>query len=182
MDQIWILKLESMEYQNIMSVQMVMNFFDDGLKDYKESTFKHLHQKLQGTLQHVRQMCPGNCSKNIGDLRNWCHTCSTWRTGILGNHRNRGHVARAFDWTRIDSSKWPTDFKEVMKVFYPKWWKPLFNDEDISVTLNAMSNYVEFKDVSAISNLREIRNKSHHEVSLTNKLKQSYCIKIIHFL
>ena len=182
MDQVWEMALEPREKQNVISVQMAMNCLNDGLKDYREAMFQRLHNRLQATLLHVQQVCPGNCSKNIADVRNWCHTCSAWRTAILGSHRHRTRTARSHDWTKFDSSKWPTDFKEVMKVFNPELWKPLFNDEDISVTLNAMLNCAEFTNTLGLSTLREIRNKCHHQISFSDNIRHSYCTKIITFL
>ncbi|KAK3086355.1 hypothetical protein FSP39_017340 [Pinctada imbricata] len=118
-------------------VRWALESFNFGIKDYFEDTFRKFHDDLHNNVVQTRGVCCQKCSKHK-PVEDWCSLCSEWRNGILAKHVFRSTVK--VNWKNIDSSKLPSDIKEVKKVFLPNWYKGKLDSNDLSSCLNIMTN------------------------------------------
>lgn len=190
------LKFDDVKKQNRISVIFALEFVVDGISKFKDDEFSNVHNKLVVMQQHFNYppcMDPNNpCSqKHSRDLRNWCPTCIGWRTSILNSHKDRGTIGRyGADWSKIDSSKWPSDLKEVEKCYNPKWCNAsknaMYNDGDVAVIIGKIINCVDIRSLfqSTIdpNNIRIIRNTVHHDREISETDKKRHCQTMLDFL
>ncbi|XP_052091270.1 uncharacterized protein LOC127728091 [Mytilus californianus] len=181
--------------QNVISVLFSLEYMVDGISKFTDDEFKQHHIRLVNRLHHLNQPCTGtvSCSILFKDEQNWCRTCSGWRTTILCSHKNRSVIGRqGYDWSKINSSKWPTDSKEVEKCYNPNWCNSLKganpNPDDVSVLIGKLINC---NDVRALlqnskvdpDRIRRIRNKIVHNVRDVTKVeKEQYCQDMLDLL
>ena len=103
--------------QNWISVLYSFACLAEGIKPYTRDQFVKLHAKFQGVTRHIRTACysatPCSCKRY---LRDWCQICAEWRKMIIECHV---HECYGSDWSKVDSSKWPSDSLEIEKCFHP---------------------------------------------------------------
>ncbi|CAC5397681.1 unnamed protein product [Mytilus coruscus] len=184
------MQFDDIKKQNMISVLFSLEYMVDGISKFTDDEFKHHHIRLANRLHHLNQPCTGtvSCSILFKDEQNWCSTCSGWRTTILCSHKNRSVIGRqGSDWSKINSSKWPTDSKEVEKCYNPNWCNSLKganpNPDDVSVLIGKLINC---NDVRALfqnskvdpDRIRRIRNKIVHNVRDVTNGKKNNTAKI----
>ncbi|VDI10370.1 Hypothetical predicted protein [Mytilus galloprovincialis] len=176
--------LEKSEKQNWTSVLYSLTLFAKGIERYVNDKIDVLHGTLRNQLHFITQNCVRSCSIHEPDLRNWCHTCLQWKTSILNHHKNRNVLAKQkFNWTCMDSAKWPIDPREFQKCFYPEWCfttRTTPNLVDVSVLVGCMINCTEFN--KNIDKVRKIRNEVSHNSTVSDNKRTRYCQTLLNFL
>lgn len=176
--------LEKSEKQNWTSVLYALTLFANGIEKYVNDKFGFLHGTLNKQLNFITQNCVRSCSIHEPDLRNWCHTCLQWKTAILNYHKNRNVLAKQkFNWTFMDSAKWPLDPREVQKCFYPDWCftaKKIPDLTNVSVLIGCMINCTEFN--KNVDQIRRIRNEVSHNDTVSDEERQIYCQTLLNYL
>lgn len=188
------MQFDDIKKQNMMSVLFSLEYVVDGISKFTEDEFKLHHIRLVTMLNHMNlPPCTGTVSCSIllkKDLRNWCQTCLQWRTTILSSHKHRSWIKP--DWSKINSSEWPTDSKEVEKCYNPNWCSSMKgtspNPNDISVLVGKLMNCT---DINALfqnyrvgpERINEIRNKVFHNLrDVKTDEKDQYCQDMLDFL
>ena len=101
--------------QNWISVLYSFACLAEGIKPYTRDQFEKLHAKFQGLTRHIRTVCSsGTPCSSKHDVRDWCKICEEWRNIIIKCHV---HGCYGYDWSKVDSSKWPSDSLEIEKMF-----------------------------------------------------------------
>lgn len=176
--------LEKSEKQNWTSVLYSLTLFANGIEKYVNDKIDVLHGTLNNQLNFITQNCVRSCSKHEPDLRNWCQTCLKWKTAILNYHKNRNILTKQkFNWTCMDSAKWPIDPREVQKCFYPDWCfttRTIPNLVDVSVLVGCMINCTVFN--KNIDQIRRIRNEVSHNDTVSDEERKRYCQTLLNFL
>lgn len=190
------LKFDDEKKQNRISVIFALEFVADGIARFKDDQFLNVHNNLvavQQPLNHPPCSDVNNpCSKKHAKaLMNWCAPCIGWRTSILNLHKDRSTIGRyGVDWSKIDSSKWPFDPREVEKCYNPKWCNAtknaVYNDGDVAVTIGKMINCMDihtlFRTTVDPNVIRMIRNKVHHDSEISEGDRNQHCQNMLDFL
>ena len=195
------LNFDDARLENTVSVLFALECVADGISLFIENEFKTFHGRLKATMSYLKQSsCTTINVRNIPcskfypkpkDLSSWCVTCMSWRNTILSSHRNGYKIGKhGTDWSAIDSSKWPTEPKEVEKCFHPDWSNSMKtsgpNLSDIALLLDKIMNCQDIRQIFLTSvdpaRIKEIRNKVHHRENITPDTKEIYCQDMLDFL
>ena len=151
--------------QNWISVLYSFACLAEGIKPYTRDQFANLHAKFQGLTRHIQKACssatPYSCKRYLQD---WCQICKEWRKNIIECHVQECYGS---DWSKVDSSKWPSDSLEIEKCFHPDWCSKrasATNDGDISVILGKLFNCKDIKSALSVSpyDMGKFRNEVVH--------------------
>ncbi|CAC5369438.1 unnamed protein product [Mytilus coruscus] len=176
--------LENSEKQNWTTVLYSLTLFGNGIEKYVNDKIDALHGTLNNQLHFITKHCVRSCSIYKPELSNWCNTCLQWKTAILNHHKNRNVITKQkFNWTCMDSAKWPLDPREVQKCFYPDWCftaRKIPNLTDVSVLIGCMINCTEF--TKNIDHIRHIRNEVSHNFTVSDEERKRYCQTLLNVL
>ena len=171
--------------QNWISLLYSFSCLAEGIKPYTRDEFAKLHAKFQGLTRHIHTACfsAKPCSHERY-LRDWCQICEEWREIIIKAHV---HGCYGSDWSKVDSTKWPSDSLEIEKCFHPDWCSKRAsptNDGDISVILGKLNNCKDIKSALSVSpcDMRENRNKVVHNTKISTTDRERYCGAMMNFL
>ena len=161
--------------QNWISVLYSFPCLAEGIKPYTRDQFAKLHAKFQGLTRHIQKACssatPCSCKRY---LQVWCQICEEWRKNIIECHVQ---VCYGSDWSKVDSSKWPSDSLEIEKCFHPDWCSKrasATNDGDISIILGKLFNCKDIKSELSVSpyDMRKFRNDVVHDTNISTEDKE----------
>ena len=157
--------------QNWISVLYSLSCLAEGVKPYTRDEFAKLHAKFQGLTRHIHKACPSATPCSCKHLQDWCQICAEWREIIIRAH---AHGCYGSDWSKVNSSKWPSDSLEVEKCFHPDWCRSATNDGDISVILGKLFNCKDIKSALSASqyDMRKFRNDVVHDINISTEDKE----------
>nr|AJQ21530.1 peptidoglycan recognition protein 1 [Mytilus galloprovincialis] len=185
------MEFDNVKKQNRISVLFALEYLSEGINKFAADEFQNHHNRLVKMMQHLNYSpCARSCSKISKNEQSWCRTCSGWRTTILSSHKNRSSIGKkGSDWSKIDSSKWPTDATEVERCYQPDWSITMTgpNAGDISILIGKLINCSDIRSLFANTVdpdcIRVIRNKIvHNSGEISPAEKKQYCQQMLDFL
>ena len=170
--------------QNWISVLYSLACLAEGVKPYTRDEFEKLHAKFQGLTRHIHKACSSATPCSCKHPQDWCQICAEWREIIIRAH---AHGCYGSDWSKVNSSKWPSDSREVEKCFHPDWCsrRPVaINQDDISVILGKLFNCNDIRLTLSVKPdaVRKIRNTVAHNIDISTEDKEEYCEVMMNFL
>ncbi|XP_033762712.1 protein TANC2-like [Pecten maximus] len=147
-------------FSNWLDVAVGISATTKGLSDYLEGTLLSLHHTIKYGPCAQLPICRRNCSKTEHNLSLWCPTCTKWKKQIM-LYNKYSTRARQIKWKDINSSEWPQNVNEMVKVFAPDWWEARTSyTDDIVVALHVIHNCKTFNSIQSltINRVRNIRN------------------------
>lgn len=152
-------RITDKEFSNWLDFAVGLSITRKGLTDYVKATMDDLHKTIKyGNCANL-PLCFRNCSKTERCFSSWCQTCTAWKTQLILHNKFKPRV-KFIKWNNINSSEWPVNINEVVKVFGPEWWQGHSHyTDDLSVVLSLIQNCKDFKiSPVACKNVREDRN------------------------
>lgn len=193
------LKFDDIKKQNLIAVLFALECITDVVYKFSEDEFKKLQEKILNYFQiNNNTPCSVSCSlKYPKSTKNWCTTCKDWKNLILDYHICGPAIGdKRIDWTKIDSSKWPTDQTEIAKCFSPPLGRGVGQnhiEDDLSVIIGRIINCRELRNLfhnnppltSSVDpdEIRIIRNNIHHGPNeLSTDVKNDHFKKLMAFI
>ncbi|XP_069111904.1 uncharacterized protein [Argopecten irradians] len=172
-------------FSNWLDVAVGISITTKGISDYLEGTVLALHNTIKYGPCAQLPNCIRNCSKTEQNLSTWCSTCTEWKKQIMSYNRFKTR-ARQIKWKDINSSEWPQNVNELVKVFAPDWWKARNPyTEDLVVALSIFHNCTTFTiPILTCNRVRDVRNAlfAHGNLQVHNSEKKRAFKDLIAFL
>ncbi|XP_033757907.1 uncharacterized protein LOC117340258 [Pecten maximus] len=169
-------QIRNIDFSNWLDVAVAISVTTKGISEYLESTILALHQEIKNGACALLPNCKQNCSKTLRNFSTWCPTCVKWKGQIKSYNKYRNRE-RKIKWGDINSSDWPRNVDEMVKVFAPEWWRARTPyTEDLSVALHVIQNCTKFNiPVLICQRVRDVRNAlfAHGHLQVDNAEKKN---------
>ncbi|XP_060079863.1 ankyrin repeat domain-containing protein 50-like [Ylistrum balloti] len=178
-------QIKDSRFSNWLDVAVGVSITTKGISDYLEATIVSLHHDIKYGACAGLPNCRHNCSRTEQNLSSWCPTCKDWKKQIMLHNKYKTRD-RQIKWSEINSSQWPYDINEMVKVFAPDWWKARTPyTEDLSVALHVFHNCKKFNILfEPCQRVRGVRNAlfAHGQLEASDIEKKQALIVLVAFL
>lgn len=134
--------------------------FTRGIYDFVVDNIKTEHQK-------VYKICASgtctkqNCSKRFNKFKDWCPSCSKWKSELKKLKSTECHHWNVINWSQLSSSDWPQSIYEMAKVFVKNtsinFRQGVF--DDFGAVMSILTNMCIFGfDKTTLEDIKRMRN------------------------
>lgn len=174
-------------FDNITAIHVGLQLFLIGIYDFVLDKIKTEHKTLY-TICASGTCTKQNCSKRFKMFKDWCQSCSKWKSELKKIKSNECRHWDRINWKALNSSDWPQSIDEMAKVFVKKphihYRDGVFYDLGAVVSILTNMNIFTF-DKTTLEEILRMRNDYYgHNYSngLQDTEKTLFFNKILHFI
>ncbi|CAC5364563.1 ANKRD50 [Mytilus coruscus] len=174
-------------FDNYITICLGLHLFTIGVYDFVVDKIKTEHNKLY-TICASGTRTKRNCSKRFKMFKDWCQSCSKWKTELKKLKSDECRHWKIINWSQLSSLDWPQSIDEMAKVFV-KNTSIHYRDGvfyDIGAVMSILTNMNIFAfDKITLKDIIRIRNDYYghnYRTSIYDAEKNIFFEKLLHFI